>query len=113
MRRALLIMLIMALFPPGAALGYSAYVQAEAFTDSYDVALYPITSSLGLLNGLDFPSEWTQYSLPIMPFGTYRVYMRCWGDPQPYELHLLTFPGAEQEPQTIVLSFTGLGLECT
>jgi hypothetical protein len=97
--------------PAGAA---TAYVEAESYTVSHDLG-YTLIAPYGiLLQGLDVSGEWTEYVLPQLPFGTYRVSMRCWGEVNvPYELHLKTFPVQGEEPQTIDLKFTGLGSDCS
>lgn len=91
-----------------------AYVQAENYTLSHDIGYTLIAPNGILLQGLDYPGEWTEYVLPQLPFGTYRVSMRCWGDVNvPYELYLKTFPAQGEEPQTVDLKFTGLGSDCS
>ncbi len=112
--RKLLLVAVFAIFAaPGAARAAGGYVQAESYTDFYDAGYIQIRSYLGILEGLDYPGEWTEYLLPPLPYGTYQVHMRCWGDPVPYILHLVTYPVQGEEPQTIEIQFTGKGSSCT
>jgi hypothetical protein len=112
MKKVLLAVLIAAAIPWQAAEAAYYYLLAENFSLAHDIAMYPIRSYNGLLDGLDFPGEWVEYSLPVLPFGTYQVHLRCWGDPVPYMLHLMTYPAQGEEPQTIAFDFTGKGADC-
>jgi hypothetical protein len=99
---------------PSAALGAETTVQASSYLVSYDLANDPITPANSILNGLDCSGEWVLYRLPALPFGTYHVTMKCWGDAGvPYHLELVTMPVQGEQPTTISLDFTGLGTSCT
>lgn len=109
MKSTSVLVLLALLLVPSAAGAASAVRQAEDFTSYLNLAYYPIRSNLGMLEGLDAPGEWTQYIMPTLPFGTYKVTLRCWGNEIPYHLQLATFPVQGEEPQTINFAFTGLG----
>ena len=112
MKRRMVLVLLAVLLAAEAGNAASAYVQAENFIASYDIAYVPIRAYIGLLQGLDYPGEWAEYRLPDLPYGTYQVAMRCWGDPVPYVLRLLTFPAQGGDPQTIEFTFQGAGSDC-
>jgi len=90
------------------------YEQAESFVASHDIGFAAIRSNLSVLEGLDYPGEWTAYEISVPVYGTYSVRMRCWGEiSAPYHLHLVTYPVEGEEVQTIDIDFTGLGDDCT
>lgn len=86
-------------------------VQAENFNSYYNIGYSAIRGYNGKLEGLDYPDEWTQYTMPsMMIFGNYQVNMMCWGEENvPYTLKLVTFP-LNHTPQVIELRFTGRGI---
>ena len=100
---------------PCVALGAEALIQASTYILSHDIAFDPITRANSILNGLDCAGEWVTYQLPALPFGTYEVGMRAWGEAGvQYHLELVTMPAnGEETPQTIHLDFLGLGVSCT
>ncbi|MGD1048277.1 MAG: hypothetical protein ABR899_05940 [Candidatus Krumholzibacteriaceae bacterium] len=99
---------------PCVALGAEALVQASTYLLSHDIAFDPITRANSILNGLDYPGEWVTYQLPALPFGTYSVNLKVWGEAGvQYHLELVTMPVQGGEPQTIDLDFVGLGVSCT
>lgn len=95
---------------PCLARAADAYVQAESFTDSYDIMPETIRAFETALLGLDYPGEWAEFAVPAAGFGTYALSMRCWGNlNSPYLFHLVTRPVQGEEMQTITLSFVGKG----
>jgi hypothetical protein len=111
MRMTIAIAAAILLLAPSLASAADVYVQAEDYVYAYDIGYYPITTSGGLLYGVDTVGEWVQYELPGALYGTYTVTMRCWGDPNvPYVLQLVTLPSdPEDVPQAITLEFIGKG----
>ena len=105
---------LMMMLVPCAALGADALVQASTYILSRDIAFDPITRANSLLNGLDYPGEWVTYQLPSLPFGTYQVTLKGWGDAGVHcILELVTMPAQGEEPQTIYLDLLGQGVSCT
>lgn len=94
---------------PVAAQGATIRLEAESYVLAYDIAPDYIEVRDGVLYGLDYPGEWTQYELVTTQRGAHAVVMRCWGETNfPYHLQLVLDdpPGA---PQAIDLRFVGRG----
>ncbi|MCX5752159.1 MAG: hypothetical protein NTW97_00795 [Candidatus Krumholzibacteria bacterium] len=85
-------------------------VQAEDFTDSYNIMPESIHADGGSLIGLDWAGEWAQFQVSAATFGTYAVSLRCWGNANvPYHFHLITLPVRGEDPQTIEINYIGKG----
>ncbi|MDD4857031.1 MAG: hypothetical protein PHD74_02885 [Candidatus Krumholzibacteria bacterium] len=101
---------VLTLLSPSLAHAASVYVQAESFTDSYNIDPEPIISDNSMLKGLDSAGEWTQYSLEVSAFGTYSYMVRCWGDLNvAYTFRITTAPVQGGEPQSVEFSYIGKG----
>jgi len=101
---------VLALFPC-LVRGAEVYVQAENFTASYNIMPESIRSYNSIvLVGLDYADEWAEFQVAAPAFGTYILWMRCWGNPNvPYLFHLVTRPIHGEEPEIRTLSFVGKG----
>ena len=114
LKKITVLVAVLTVLVPCAALGAEALVQASTYVLSHDIAYDPITRANSLLNGLDYAGEWVTYQLPALPFGTYQVTLKGWGEAGvEYHLDLVTMPVQGEEPQTIHLVFNGLGVSCT
>jgi hypothetical protein len=94
---------------PVAAQGAAIRLEAESYVLAYDIAPDDIEVRNGILYGLDYPGEWTQYELVTTRQGAHAVAMLCWGETNfPYHLRLVLDdpPGATQ---AIDLRFVGRG----
>jgi hypothetical protein len=95
---------------PSVARGVDVFVYAEDFTSSYNIMPENIRGEGGALLGLDYAGEWAEFQVSAATFGTYTVTLRCWGNAnRPYHFHLVTMPVRGEDPQTIEISYTGLG----
>jgi hypothetical protein len=107
-----LIIFVSAAFILAPCLAYAATntVQAENFTQSYNILPDDIVANGGVLVGLDAAGEWAQFQLFTAEFGTFSVTMRCWGTLNvPYRFNLVTVPAEGEIQQTIQLNYTGKG----
>lgn len=95
---------------PCFARAIDVFVQAEDFTDSYNIMPESIHADGGALIGIDYPGEWAKFQVTAAAFGTYTVTMRCWGNLNvPYHFHLDTMPIRGEDPQRIEITYTGKG----
>ncbi len=88
-------------------------IEAEDFVDFYESGLITeIREYLSRLEGLDYPGEWTEYTMNVSAYGTYSFLLLCWGDfGVPYHLQLHLTPILGGDTQTIDINFVGKG--CT
>ena len=108
---------IVILFNPVLAFSVTIRIEAENFTAYNDIAYKRISPAPGpgcsggtMLIGLDYPDEWTEYSITVGAFGTYSVVMLCRGDiGERYRLSLKLTPQGDSINQVIAFSFTGNG----
>ena len=116
--RAAFVVLFVGLLIPVSAYPAKLTLEAENFVTYHDIDykliqkyFYEGCSSGFMLVGLDAPSEWTQYHLPVPgSFGTYNVIMKCRGDASvPYVLQLILTSDSTGADQTIDFSFQGVG----
>ncbi len=95
---------------PGLVRAVDVDVQAEDFTNSYNIEPEIIRADGGSLLGLDYPGEWAEFHFAASTFGTYTVMLRCWGNANvPYHFHLAIMPVQGEDPQTIEISYIGKG----
>lgn len=93
----------------GSASAWAIRVEAEYFVAAHNIVPNDITVSNGVLYGLDYGGEWTQYTIPAVPAGAYAASMRCWGILYtPYHMQLV-LESPPWDTQTVDLRFTGLG----
>jgi hypothetical protein len=111
MKKAILIGFALLALAPCPVRGADVIVQAESYTGSYNVMPENIRvyNSIVLV-GIDYADEWAEFQVVPPAFGTYNLWMRCWGTQNvPYLFHLVTRPVQGEEPETRTLSFVGRG----
>lgn len=91
-------------------------VEAEDYIDFYNYAFTYIgplpvgVGSIVTLQGLDYPGEWVDYTLPVSAYGSYSYSMICWGDyGVTYTFNLYFIPDSGGDTQVITVSFVGKG----
>ncbi|UCF04643.1 MAG: hypothetical protein JSV33_12025 [bacterium] len=122
MRSRLLVSVVItcAVYTCTAASGRSAIlVEGENFIDYEDIAMVPIQAVPGpscsggyMVIGLDYPSEWTKYNVPVEneEYGYYVARMLCRGDlGVSYQIRLEIYPPNIGMPQTIEFNYSGKG----
>jgi hypothetical protein len=95
----------------------TAEIEAEDYTDCLDIAFEliraddaPSCTGGKMLVGLDFPDEWTEYTLNVSTFGDFKVSMKSRGDiAVDYTLCLTLTGNASGQSQTIDLTYNGNG----
>jgi hypothetical protein len=110
MKRLIAIVACIIVVSPSIARAIDVRVEAEDFTSSYNIQPENIRADGGALKGLDWEGEWAEFQVAAAAFGTYTVTLRCWGNANvPYHFHLVTLPVQGEDPQTIEISYIGLG----
>lgn len=86
-------------------------IHGNEFTDSYNIALNPITASIGgYVYGLDYPGEWVEYQFSTNEFGTSSTYLTVQGqDGVSFHLQLSLRPFGVVDEQLFEFVFTGVG----
>lgn len=118
-RARLLLLAICALVAVSAPASHATrvLVEAESYTDSYDLEYEPIRQAVAttcsgqfMLVGLDYPGEWTEYDITIGDFGTWSVGLRCRGDAGVSYTFRFTFTGTTSGTSTSYdVYYTGAG----
>lgn len=85
-------------------------IEAENYTDSYNLGGFSIQPVSFFLVGLDRAGEWTEYSYSASSFGTRSAVMLCRGyDALNYQLRLTLTPSGGGDAVTVDFEFTGAG----
>jgi len=111
MKKVIVIAAALLALAPCLVRGATVIVQAETFTGSYNIMPdnIHVYNSIVLI-GLDYADEWAEFRISPPAFGTYNLWMRCWGTlNQPYLFQLVTRPVQGEEPEIRTLSFVGRG----
>jgi hypothetical protein len=108
--RRILALAAAVIFAPCLAGATDTYVQAESFTNSYNILPENIRAYNGSLVGIDYHGEWAEFQVSVPAFGTYQLSLRVWGEANtPYLFYLKTRPIRGEDPQTITISYAGMG----
>ncbi len=118
MRTRLLFACISCMTIPVSVFPQTFKIEAEQYTDSYDIGgdvigkvLVSDCSEGYVLKGLDNENEWTEYDLILNALGYYGVTMWCRGEAgMNYNLELILTPNGPGDAIAIDFSFTGRGL---
>lgn len=108
-KTALLLATFLVLALPSASFAGPIRIEAEQYTDSLNVGGAPIQAYNGVLYGLDFPGDWTQYDLATNDFGVYTVTLHVWGATGvSYQIRLIA-QDVDLNERVLDFSFVGQG----
>lgn len=96
---------------PAAVRSQAITVEAENFTNSHDIG-YQVIQSLGYyIQGLDYPDEWTTYTMSVSSYGLYSVAVVARGDPnETVKLQVILTGVVSSSTQTLDIEFVGTGM---